>query len=225
MLGADPHAAGAVVDDATQREAVVAGRRIAVAVDIEEIPALLIHGRVQHAPKERIDGTELGPWLRTIGIGHDDAGRRAVQAPAAAPVDGAVEHVVDILGPGRSRRDAALKQTVHDTPARVIRQAMARIDKPRGKAGALVNDELRGIGALRDRHPHVRRSAKVVIGDVDVVLLTVDGVAVHQQPRLIRSVLPHLVGSLRHIPRSEPEPVGGVSGVRGRATVHIRLAR
>jgi hypothetical protein len=35
--------------------------------------------------------------LRTIGIGHDDAGRAGAQSPCTAAIGGPVEHVVDIL--------------------------------------------------------------------------------------------------------------------------------
>jgi hypothetical protein len=70
---------------------------------------LRIDRSVIGAAQQRVDRAELRRRLRAIGIGDDDASCAAIKAPCRAAIDGAVEHVVDVLRTSSPGSYAALE--------------------------------------------------------------------------------------------------------------------
>jgi hypothetical protein len=103
------NAAPSVVLDSADSEAVIAGARITITVNVVDIPVTRIYSRMINPAKEGVDGAELGSWLRAIGVGHDDPTDHPVQDPRGPAIRRAVEHVVDVLRSSASRSDISLK--------------------------------------------------------------------------------------------------------------------
>ena len=72
-------------------------RGIAIPVNIHHIARLRVDRSVINTAQQRVDGAELRPRLRAVGISDDDARRATIEAPCVTTVSGAVEHVVDVL--------------------------------------------------------------------------------------------------------------------------------
>jgi len=86
----------AVVGQPPHGQPIVAGIRIAVAVNVEHIARFGIDRSVIGTTQQRVDRAEL-LRLRAVGIGDGDARRVTVEAPSLAAIGGAVQHVVDVL--------------------------------------------------------------------------------------------------------------------------------
>ncbi len=99
-----------------------------------------------------------------------------------------------------------MKQSVDRAVVGIDCQALTRIDLALRESRQIIDGKIRRIASRSNRNPHVWRAVKVVVGNINIVLRLRGRIVVHQQPRLIGTALPDLVGGLRHAILDEPLP-------------------
>jgi hypothetical protein len=139
------HTTASVVLDSTDGKAVVAGGCVTIAVNLIDVSVIWIYGSVVHSAKKSIHGAELGSWLRTIGIGHDDPTGHPAQGPGGSAIRRAVQYVVDVFRTFSSWRDIPLEKPVDETVPWVDGKPVTWVDATRGGPGLIINGEVRWV--------------------------------------------------------------------------------
>ena len=147
------HAASSVVLDSADGEAIIASAGITIAINVVNIPVIWIYSRVVDAAKKSVDRTELGSWLRAIGIRHDDPTGHAVQGPCGAAICGAIKHVVDIFRASSPCSYVPLKETVDKAILWIDGQAMTWVNATCRCAGLVINCEIRRVDTVGGGYP------------------------------------------------------------------------